>query len=140
MPRFAIKIFAAFTVLTLSITASADSAEGKWSIVSRTCSNGKPASDAFVLGRDSMIITINDPYFAKVETTIDGKTKFFHALIDLERQELHFLDALDMVSKYTIISSDNSPKHPELKVVSGGFGPGGSCPQGELLTAVFNKQ
>jgi hypothetical protein len=118
-------------------------AEGVWSISERVCSNNvkeHAPNDAFVLGRDSMVIEIKDDQ-GTLTSTINGQP--YNRLFKVDQQN-HTIDAGDGQQViYKFDPKDRDPKakidYNTLVIMSGGFGERGSCLPNETLFTLLKR-
>lgn len=117
------------------------SLEGTWRVVARVCErSGRPARDAFVLGRDLILMNIEDGGLDLL-VQVDGRfVEIGKGIADIRSQTL--------VARTT--SPERSRQRPEripfeltsyptLILSTSGFGPGGSCASGETLKTYLRK-
>lgn len=110
--------------------------DGKWKMIDRVCSDGSPAADAFVVGRDSMTLEVDlQTRNATVHTEIDGKASDESVVID-PKGELTYTDSagqvhtarLSVFAGYKLVIDDPSS-----------FGEGGSCKPGQTISVLFQR-
>lgn len=136
-----------FALLALSFFAKADQAptvdpvRGHWVIESRICSSGVSAHDGFEVGRDEMTMSFID---GKYDTHSKVRNCHYWATGEYTVQG-------NMLRVFDVVGASNCSNQPparegtvifssvdaKLKIITGPFGPGGSCPGRDLLETTF---
>lgn len=114
--------------------------QGTWQALARVCeSSGRPARDAFTLGRDRMLINFKGTQ-ASVATMIEGQkaSDIWLGSVNTEHRYLVMRPWKPVKSdkKITKVEFDLT-QFPTLIITTGGFGEGGSCSPGETLKTYF---
>ena len=112
-----------------SFSYAANSVDGNWIVAERICNSGKPANDAFILGRDSISLRIGGGN-VYTETLINGKSKRVFGYIDYDKNQILISPVLN---PFELDAND------KLNIFTAGFGPGGSCAEGETLKTSFKR-
>jgi len=122
-------------------TPVVDPVRGNWTIESRICSSGAPVRDAFWIGRDELTLSLFDGKY-ETHTRINGCHYWATGFYNVQGS---------MLRVYGVTGASNCTHQPparegtvmfnsvdgKLKIYTGPFGPGGSCPARDLLEATF---
>lgn len=133
-----------FSILALCIFATPALAEtleesvGTWTVIARNCSDGSPADDRFVLGRDLMELTITPTKLGAWNEA---------ALYTRIEEETHYIKGTGGESTLTFERANRKKETLTFNIFGGwkmaitstGFGEGGTCKQGESLTTLLQR-
>lgn len=136
-----------FALLALSFFAKADQApdvdpvRGHWVIESRVCSSGVPAHDGFEVGRDDLTMNMIDGKY-DTHTQVRNCHYWTTGSYGVQGNMLRVFNVTGASNctnqaparEGTVIFSSVDGK---LKLYTGPFGPGGSCPGRDLLESTF---
>lgn len=109
--------------------------DGNWNLESRLCSSGQTPHDPFIIGRDTMRVTISPTDFQSV-TVFKGQIFNYKGPIYENPDGVYIIsrndDGTAAILPIRLVGT-------RLTLTSGGFGVGGSCAHGETLITTFKR-
>lgn len=119
---------------------AADPVQGHWTLSTRTCSDGKPTHDDFIVGRDSISVEfVNGKYDGK--TQIGNCHYWVTGKYETRGHMLRVFNVTGATNCQQTVFNDSSlffvVEDGLLKLYSGPFSPSGPCSRGEMLESAF---